>query len=193
MTAGDHLEHVEIVSEQTLREWLLDHHGQRDGVWLVTWKQHVPARHVTHEQVLDQLIAFGWTDGIARRIDEDRTRQLVSPRRTRPWARSYKDRADRLASEGRMHPAGAAAVEHAKATGMWDAMNDVDALVVPDDLGARLAASPPAAEHFAAFPPSVRRSILRWIASARTAPTREERIVLTVEQAQRNEQVKSHG
>jgi len=34
----------------------------------------------------------------------------------------------------RIHPAGKAPVKHAKATGMWDAMNDVDAPVVPDDL-----------------------------------------------------------
>jgi len=132
--AGEHLEHVEIPSVQKLRSWLVEHHDQQSGVWIITWRKHVPIRYVTHEQVLDQLIAFGWMDGIARRVDEDRTRQLVSPRRTKPWAKSYKDRAERLIAEGRMHPSGLAAVEEAKATGMWDAMNDVDALKIPDDL-----------------------------------------------------------
>ncbi len=193
MTAGDHLEHVEVPSTQVLYDWLTTHHDQQAGVWIVTWKKHIPDRHVTHEQVLDLLVAFGWTDGIARRMDEDRTRQLVSPRRTQPWAKSYKDRADRLTADGRMHPAGLAAVERAKATGMWDAMNDVDALHLPDDLIAALDAHPPAAEHFHQFPPSIRRSILRWIASARTPPTRAKRIERTVTDAQHNEQVKSHG
>ncbi len=193
MIAGEHLDHVEIRSEQALRSWLAEHHDQQAGVWIVTWKKHVPDRHVTHEHVLDQLIAFGWTDGIARRIDEDRTRQLVSPRRTKPWAKSYKDRAERLIGEGRMQPAGLATVELARATGMWDAMNDVDALQVPDDLTDALHSHPPAATNFEVFPPSVRRSILRWIASARTPETRSKRIDRTVTDAQQNVQVKSHG
>jgi uncharacterized protein YdeI (YjbR/CyaY-like superfamily) len=191
--AGEHLEHVEVPSAQALHDWLAEHHDQQAGVWIITWKKHVVDRHVTHEQVLDQLTAFGWTDGIVRRIDEDRTRQLVSPRRTKPWAKSYKDRAERLIVEGRMQPSGLAAVEQAKATGMWDAMNNVDALQVPDDLTEALDAHPPAAAHFHAFPPSVRRSILRWIASARKPETRARRVGRTVTEAQQNLQVKSHG
>ncbi len=193
MTAGDHLEHVEIPSPQALHDWLAEHHDQRAGVWIVTWKKHVPDRYTSREQVLDELVAFGWTDGILRRIDEDRTRQLVSPRRTASWARSYKDRAERLIAEGRMQPPGLAAVERARATGMWDAMDDVDALRVPDDLTEALRARPPAAAHFHAFPPSVRRSILRWIASARTDGTRTGRITRTAVEAQRNVRVESHG
>lgn len=193
MTAGEHLEHVEVAGEQALRAWLVEHHGRQSGVWMITWKKHVPDRHVTHEQLLDQLTAFGWTDGIMRRVDEDRTRQLVSPRRTKPWAKSYKDRAERLIAEGRMHPSGLAAVEKAKATGMWDAMNEVDALQVPDDLTEALQARPPAVANFQAFPPSVRRSILRWIASARTSETRTRRITRTATDAQQNLRVKSHG
>lgn len=90
VTAGERLDHVEITHEEALRAWLAAHHDQRAGVWIVTWKKHVPDRHVTREQVLDQLTAFGWTDGILRRVDEDRTRQLVSRRRTRPWAKSLR-------------------------------------------------------------------------------------------------------
>lgn len=193
MIAGEHLEQVEVPSSQALHDWLAEHHDQQAGVWIVTWKKHVPDRHVSHEQVLDELVAFGWTDGIARRIDDGRTRQLVSPRRTKPWAKSYKDRAERLIAEGRMHPSGLAAVERARATGMWDAMNDVDALQVPDDLTEALHAHPPAAANFHAFPPSVRRSILRWIASARTSATRTTRIARTVTDAHHNVRVKSHG
>ena len=193
MIAGEHLQHVEVPSEEALRTWLTEHHDQQAGVWIVTWKKHLPDRYVTPEQVLDQLTAFGWTDGIARRIDDDRTRQLVSPRRAKPWAKSYKDRAERLIAQGRMHPSGLAAVEQAKASGMWDAMNDVDALQIPDDLTEALHAHPPAAVHFHAFPPSVRRGVLRWIASARTSGTRSRRITRTITAAQQNVQVKSHG
>jgi uncharacterized protein YdeI (YjbR/CyaY-like superfamily) len=189
----DRFEHVEVASVDDLHRWLLAHHDQPEAVWLVTWKKAVPERYVSTEQVLDELVAFGWIDGIRRRVDDERTRQLVSPRRTQPWARSYCQRAERLITEGRIQPSGLRAVELAKATGMWDAMPDVDDLVVPPDLDAALGARPPAREHFTGFPPSSRRNVLRWIASAKTEATRHKRIGLTVSEAEQGRQVKSNG
>lgn len=193
VVADDRFERVPVISRAELHQWLLAHHGQTAAVWLQTWKKSVPGRYVPHEDVLDELVAFGWTDGIMRRIDDAQVMQLISPRRTQPWARSYKTRAERLTIAGLMHPAGLASVEQAKTTGMWDAMNDVDDLLVPDDLAAALAALPPAGATFAAFPDSVRRNILRWIASARTPPTRAKRIATTAADAQRGIRTKSNG
>jgi uncharacterized protein YdeI (YjbR/CyaY-like superfamily) len=189
----DRFEHVEVASPDDLHCWLLAHHGQAEAVWLVTWKKAVQDRYVSTEQVLDELVAFGWIDGIRRRVDDERTRQLVSPRRTQPWARSYCQRAERLIAEGRMQPSGLRGVEQARATGMWDAMPDVDDLVVPPDLAAALADRPPAQEQFTGFPPSTRRNVLRWIASAKTEPTRSKRIGLTVREAAEGRRVKSNG
>ena len=94
---------------------------------------------------------------------------------------------------GRDHPAGLRSVERAKATGMWEALEDVDDLLVPDDLAAALGAHAPADAHFAGFPPSTRRNVLRWIASARTAPTRAKRIGLTATEAEHGRRVRSNG
>lgn len=209
MTSPDRFPHVEVHDEGELHAWLEQHHAQTDAVWLITWKKTVPdrgstasrsatedgrpGRYIPHDTVLDYLVAYGWIDGIRRRLDDTRTMQLISPRRARPWAKSYKDRAERLIATGRMHSAGLADVTHAKVTGAWDAMNDVDALVVPDDLANDLAANPPALEHFNRFPTSTRRNILRWIASARTSSTRTKRVNLTVADAQQGRPAKSHG
>lgn len=185
---------MNVTSEQALHDWLLQHHSQQHAAWLQTYKKTVPDKHVPHEQVLDQLVAFGWTDRIRCRVDDERTNQLISPRRTQPWAKSYKDRAERLRAADRMHPAGQSSVDHAKATSAWDAMNDVDALVVPADLDQALRAqTPAAADNFAGFPPSTRRSILRWIASAKIQVTRTKRIDLTVSEARIGRRVKRNG
>lgn len=112
--APDRFPWVSAATEQELRDWLLQHHTQQDAVWLRTWKKATAGKHVPHEPVLDQLVAFGWTDGIKRRVDDERTIQLISSRRTQPWAKSYKDRAERLRASGRMHPAGQASVDRVK-------------------------------------------------------------------------------
>jgi uncharacterized protein YdeI (YjbR/CyaY-like superfamily) len=191
--AGDRFVEVEVTSEAELHKWLSTHHDQQDAVWLITYKKAAPNKYITHEQVLDQLIAYGWTDGIRRRIGDERSMQLISPRRTQPWAKSYKDRAERLIATNKMQVSGMESVEKAKATGMWDAMNDVDALLMPEDLAAALAQHEPAAHHFASFPVSTQRNILRWIASAKTEATRAKRIARTAVEAQQNIRVKSNG
>lgn len=172
----DHLARIEIRSADALHDWLLAHHAQAESVWLVTWKKRPGAPHVTTDEVLDALIAFGWTDGLRRKLDDDRTMQLVSPRKQQAWAQTYKDRAARLEAEGRMHPAGRAAIAAAKAAGLWDATATVDALLIPDDLAAALAATPPAGDYFTACPPSYRRNVLRWLHAARRPETRAARI-----------------
>jgi uncharacterized protein YdeI (YjbR/CyaY-like superfamily) len=175
MIADDRFAHVEVASPAALWLWLETNHRQADSVWLVTWKKRVPAKHVSRETVLDALIAFGWVDGLMRRIDDDRVKQLIAPRQQQRWAQSYKDRAARLAAIGRMQPAGLAAIDRAKAAGLWDAMVEVDALTVPPDLADALGRCS-ARAHWDALPPSYRRNVLRWLALARTAGTRAKRI-----------------
>jgi uncharacterized protein YdeI (YjbR/CyaY-like superfamily) len=180
MIASDRFEHVEVASEAALLAWLEAHHNQPESVWLVTWKKQVPDKHVAREAVLDALTAYGWTDGVMRRIDDERVMQLVSPRRQQRWAQSDKDRAERLLAAGRMQPAGLAAIARAKASGLWDAMADVDALAVPPDLADALAQLA-ARDRWDALPPSYRRNVLRWLALARTASTRDRRIAAAAE------------
>ena len=70
--------------------------------------------------------------------------QFLSPRRTQHWAKTYKDRAARLEQQGRMHAAGLQAIAESKRLGLWHAMDDVDALILPDDLVTALQSRPPA-------------------------------------------------
>ena len=70
-----------------------------------------------------------------------------------------------------MAPAGLAKVEAAKADGSWAALDAVEALEIPSDLGQALAANPTARRHWDAFPRSVKRGILEWINNAKKPET----------------------
>lgn len=180
MIATERFEQVEIASPGALHDWLAANHGQAASVWMVRWKQGDP-RHVDRLTLLDELLCWGWVDGLARKLDDRRTMQLVSPRRQQAWAQSYKDRAARLEAEGRMQPAGRVAIERSKRLGLWDAYGDVDALTVPDDLRAALSVGASATHFFDTAAPSYRRNVLRWLAAARRAETRGRRIAAIVE------------
>lgn len=193
MIGSDRFEQVEVTTAAELHRWLAQNHTRSEAVWLVTYRKSVPSKYVTSDEVLDELVSFGWTDGLRRKVDDERTMQLISPRRTKPWARTYKVRAQRLITQGRMQQSGLASVQAAMESGAWDEMNDVDDLLVPDDLRDALEAAPSALAAFENFPPSVTRNILRWIGSAKTPPTRAKRIAATVEEARQGRRVKSNG
>jgi uncharacterized protein YdeI (YjbR/CyaY-like superfamily) len=119
MIETDRFPKVEVSSVDALHQCLATHHGQADSVWQVTFKKHVPARCVSTSDLVDALLCYGWIDGVRRKLDDDRTMQLVSPRRQRIWAQSFKDRAARMIADGRMTPARLAAIEASKRDGLW--------------------------------------------------------------------------
>ena len=185
----ERFEQVQVGSVCELRNWLTAHHTQSENVWLVTFKKSVPDKFVSTQDILDEVISFGWIDGIRRKLDDDRTMQLIGPRQTQAWAKSYKDRATRLIADGRMAQAGLRSIAASKENGMWDYWADVDALIVPDDLRAALDGKPIAAQNFDDSAPSYRRNLLRWVKLAKTPQTRTKRIAQIVDYTARDEKI----
>src|SRR5205823_4840106 len=87
-----------------------------------------------------------WIDGLVRPIDDHRYAQRWTPRRPKSkWSKVNKETALRHIESGEMRPMGLAAVEAGKASGEWDRAYTVQpAMPVPDDLKARVKASPAA-------------------------------------------------
>ena len=177
MIKTENFEQVVVENQAALRDWLLEHHQQETSVWLVTYKKSEKEKYVSREEVLDELLCFGWIDGIRRKRDEKTSMQLIAPRKAQHWAKSYKDRAAKLMEEGKMHAAGQASIDRGKASGLWHFMDDVDALILPEDLKSALKALPPAATFFDSINPSSKRFVLRWIKLAKTEKTRKSRIL----------------
>ena len=167
---------VEITNEQDLWIWLSNNFGSQESVWLITYKKSTPQKYLSREQVLDALIAYGWIDGIRRKLDDQRTMQLISQRKTQSWSATYKQRAERLEAEGRMQQSGRDAISQSKLLSLWDAMQDVDTLVIPNDLQILLDNNRTAATYFTDCPPSYKRNVLRWLKSAKTERTRQKRL-----------------
>lgn len=183
----DQLERVTVASRAEWREWLHLNHAQSQSIWLVRFKKAAGQRYVPYSDIVDEALCFGWIDSLPRKLDELRPMLLLSPRKPgSAWSKINKDKVARLIEQGLMTAAGVEKIDQAKADGSWDALNAVDALIIPDDLQAALACNAPAHQYFGRFPPSSRRGILEWIASAKQAGTRARRIAETVRLAERN-------
>jgi uncharacterized protein YdeI (YjbR/CyaY-like superfamily) len=179
---------VVVESRAAWRRWLEENHDTAPGAWAVTWKRASGGPYVAAAEVSEEALRVGWVDSLPRTVDAARTRLLCTPRREGSrWSRLNRTRAERMLADGSMHPAGAAAVERARADGTWTALDDVEDLREPPDLRAALDSDPPARRAWDGFPPSARRGILEWILSARRPETRAARVGETARLAARGE------
>jgi uncharacterized protein YdeI (YjbR/CyaY-like superfamily) len=188
VSALDDAPFVHADDRATWRAWLEANHATSQGAWLVTWRRRSGRVGLDYEAAVEEALCVGWVDSTGGRFDDDRGKLYFAPRKPRSvWAASNKARVERLVREGRMRPAGLAAIERAKANGSWEVLDSVERLEVPTDLAAALDARAPAAANFAAFPPSARRMMLGWVAMAVRPETRATRITRIAEAAARNE------
>lgn len=200
------IQRVQVTTRAGLRAWLEAHHLTSPGIWLVTFKKNQPKkktaeteeehdhdpntnRHLPYADAVEELLCFGWVDGRAGRLDAARSMLHVSPRKPASvWSGLNKTRVAALEAAGLMAPRGREVVAAAQANGQWDALTQVEALVVPTDLAKALAARAPAARrHWDAFPPSARRAALQWIEQAKRSETRRKRVDETARLAERNQ------
>lgn len=188
MTATPPQNSVHPKTRAAWRAWLMKHHTRGEGVWLITYKLASGKQGLTYAEAVEEALCFGWIDSKPAKLDDERTMQWYSPRKPKSmWSAINKERIVRLIAEGKMHPAGLAKIEAAQADGSWSKLDAIDAMEMPDDLAAALAAHPPALEHFDAFPPSVKKFLLYWVTSAKRPETRAARIAETAAKAQRGE------
>lgn len=168
---------VEVASRPQWREWLSRNHDSEPGAWVVTYKKHSGGPYVPYDDLVEEALAFGWVDGRARGLDEERTQLLITPRKPKSgWSRPNKQRVAKLLESGLMTPAGQAAIDVAKGNGAWSALDDVENLVEPPELKEALDSVPAARQNWDAFPRSAKRAILEWISTAKRPETRARRI-----------------
>jgi uncharacterized protein YdeI (YjbR/CyaY-like superfamily) len=191
MSALDDAPYLHADDRATWHAWLEANHASARGVWLVTWRPRSGRVRLDYEAAIEEALCFGWVDSTGGVLDDERGKLYFAPRKPRSvWAASNKGRVERLIGEGRMAPAGLAAIERAKANGWWEILDSAERMEVPDDLAAAFELRPPAAVNFAAFPPSARKMLLGWIAVAQRPETRAARIAKVAEAAARNERAR---
>ncbi|MEM7109817.1 MAG: YdeI/OmpD-associated family protein [Bacteroidota bacterium] len=169
------------------RSWLEQNHTKEKSVWLIIYKKSSKTPSVTYDEAVDESLCFGWIDSKPNKRDAESYYQFFAKRNTKSnWSKVNKDKVRRLLKENRMRPAGLEMVAIAKKSGTWNALDEVENLVIPDDLGMHFQKYPDAAINFENFPKSVKRGILEWILNAKRPETRSKRIDETAKLAAAN-------
>lgn len=126
-------------NKKDLWKWLQKNHKENTSVWLVYFKPSLKLGDLDKHSIVDYCLCFGWVDSVVGKVDDTKTKIRISPRSPKSkWSKVNKTSIKRLITEKKMQPSGLAVVTLAKKSGTWDALNDVENLILPKDLGEAL-------------------------------------------------------
>ena len=187
--ASAELEELVVADAAALRAWLLNHHATSPGVWLALTRKSGRVTTLTWQQAVDEALCVGWIDGQARKRDDETSSIRFTPRRPRSsWSQRNVEHVTRLQAEGRMLPAGRAAVEAAKADRRWEAAYAPPSEAqVPATLAAVIAAEPAAQAMFDVLTKTNRYALIHRLAAVKRVETRERKIMEFVAMLARQE------
>jgi uncharacterized protein YdeI (YjbR/CyaY-like superfamily) len=169
---------IAFATPAAFRRWLKAHHAAHPGIWLQIAKKGSGIASVTYAEALDEALCHGWIDGQKQSHDAATFLQKFTRRGPRStWSKINVGHIARLAAAGRMHPAGQAMVDAAKADGRWaQAYASPSAAEMPADFLARLAQHRRAQAFFASLNAANRFAIYFRLSTAKRPETRVRRL-----------------
>ena len=171
-------------NRQEWRDWLKLNHSEKEGVWLIFYKKKSPKYNLSWSESVDEALCFGWIDSTKKTIDEEKYKQYFTKRKAKSnWSKINKDKVDVLIKQGLMEAAGYTSIEVAKENGSWTILDDVEALVIPEDLKVEFTNHEGAIEYYNSLSDSVKKTLLYWVVSAKRPETRQKRVIEIAENA----------
>jgi uncharacterized protein YdeI (YjbR/CyaY-like superfamily) len=178
-----------VADAEQWRSWLEENHATSPGVRLVLHKKGGTVTALSYDGALDEALSFGWIDGVIGRRDEGSYLTRFTPRTARSkWSMNNVVRIGRLEQEGRLCPAGRAAVDSAKADGRWEAAYlGQGSAQVPEDLATAIAENPRAQAMFEVLTSTNRYALVYRVESVKSAQVRARKIRDFVDMLARHE------
>ena len=166
------------------RTWLSENHESAQSIWLIYYRSSSNKPSLSWSDAVDEALCFGWIDSTKKTIDKESYMQYFSKRKPNSmWSKINKEKVAKLIKENLMTDAGFQSIVIAKENGSWNALDDIEALIVPRDLKEALATNREAMAFFNGLSNSAKKLLLHWVTFAKRPETRKKRIVELVESA----------
>jgi len=173
--------------KQDWRKWLELNHNKKESVWLIFYKKKSPNYNLNWSESVDEALCFGWIDSVKKTIDTEKYIQYFSRRKAKSnWSKINKDKVQILIEQELMKEEGYKSIEIAKENGSWTFLDEVEALLIPEDLKGEFVNYKGSMEYFDSLSKSAKKILLYWIVSAKRKETRQNRILEIAENASKN-------
>jgi uncharacterized protein YdeI (YjbR/CyaY-like superfamily) len=173
--------------KQDWRKWLELNHNKKEAVWLIFYKKKSPNYNISWSDSVDEALCFGWIDSVKKTIDTEKYKQYFSKRKVKSnWSKINKGKVKTLIEQGLMEKEGYKSIEIAKKNDSWTILDQVEALVIPEDLKDAFLSHKESMEYFNSLSKSAKKILLYWVVSAKRTETRQKRILEIAENASEN-------
>ena len=171
-------------SPGAFRRWLEKHHGSAKELLVGFHKVHTGKPSLTWPESVDAALSFGWIDGVRRSLGPRSYTIRFTPRKaTSIWSNVNTRRVAELTKLGLMAPAGLAAfkLRDPKRAGIYAFEQKGTPEPALDAMAEKaFRARKDAWAFFESQPPGYRRIAIKWVASAKRAETRANRLAALI-------------
>ena len=146
------------------------------------YKKDSGKKSITYAEALDEALCYGWIDGVRKSFDETSYTIRFTPRKAKSiWSLVNVRHVERLMKAGRMAEPGLAAYgrRDPKRTGIYAFENE--AREFSPEFEKQFRANKRAWEFFQTEPPSIRKTCIFWVMSAKKEETRVRRLEQLIE------------
>ncbi|PKH06636.1 YdeI family protein [Moritella sp. Urea-trap-13] len=176
MPEPDPLRIMSFATPKDLCKWLKVNHAIESELWVKIFKKNSGIQSVTWNDVVIEVLCWGWIDGVKKSIDDQAYLQRLTPRTKRSnWSKRNTEHVERLINADRMQASGFVHVHAAKADGRWENAYVVSEMEVPADFIAALENQPIVKQFFETLNKSSRYVIAYGLISAKKPETRLRR------------------
>ncbi len=173
-----------------LRKWLAGNHDTADELWVGMYRKATGRPSVTWPEVVDEVLCFGWIDGIRRGVDDTSYMNRITPRRKGSnWSAVNIRRVAELEAAGRMTDAGRRAFALRDEAKSRVYSYEREASRLDDEAEATFRANQTAWAWFEGAAPSYRKAAVYWVMSAKRPETRRGRLASLIEHAEKGQKV----
>lgn len=174
------------------RTWLHENHQTSKGICLIFYKVNSSFESMRWEEAVQVAICYGWIDSTVKKIDEERRKQVFTPRKDKSvWSKLNKTYIEKLSKENLIHESGLRKIEIAKQNGSWNSLYTVENLILPEDLALAFDKNILAFNNYKNFSPSYQKSYLYWLNQAKREDTRTKRIIKIIEFCEQNKKARN--
>jgi uncharacterized protein YdeI (YjbR/CyaY-like superfamily) len=185
------MEPVFFTDSVRLRAWLRKNHASERELWVGLYRKGTGRRSITWPELVDQLLCFGWIDGVRKTIDDESWMIRVTPRKPgSTWSAVNLRRARELIEQGLMEAAGRA-VHDARDEAKTErySFERKEAVSLGDAFEAEFRSNRKAWTFFQSQPPSYRRTATWWVISAKREDTRRRRLAALIRDSSNGERI----
>jgi uncharacterized protein YdeI (YjbR/CyaY-like superfamily) len=172
---------VHFASPAELRAWLKKNQSIAKELWIGFWRMDSKRTGLTYSQALDEMLCFGWIDGVRKKVDAFSYTNRFTPRKTRShWSNVNIKRVEELIRQKRMTPSGLAAYETRDPANIAKASFEQKSVTLSPGLEKRFRSHARAWTFFEQQAPYYRRIAIWWIVSAKREETQLSRLTTLI-------------